>query len=391
MKNFLTVIVNVEGKLKDTKKFIKYFEKFTDIPYEMFFFCENTSEKHFDFIQEYEDKNKRISAVRIQNDKARVLSDILADAEGNIIVICKNNIILTKKYYKALVWYFNKVANVGIVNAYSDEDLSTAFIDNEIDIEDALEIANNKRKSSKHEYVEVKEISHQFMAFNEVILTNRDLQNEIENETLNEAKIIEKSEQLGYKTIEAQDVIFFLNSEISAEIENNDSENENTTVIENSNNNELNPISEIKSYKGLVQSTYSIQDNYDNAKRNLQIRDFEKALAYLEYVIDDFGSLTNKNSFDLEDIYDLAGNVAIMLKESATALSYFEKELQIDENSSRACTGIADCFVNLNELVKAKIMYQWAVKCDELNNTAKAKLGKLNEILGLEENDITEL
>jgi len=35
-------------------------------------------------------------------------------------------------------------------------------------------------------------------------------------------------------------------------------------------------------------------------------------------------------------------------------------------------------------------MYQWAVKCDPQNINAKNKLARLNNLLGLPEEDITE-
>lgn len=85
-----------------------------------------------------------------------------------------------------------------------------------------------------------------------------------------------------------------------------------------------------------------------------------------------------------EDLYDLAGKVCLSLENLEKAKEYFERELQVNPHSSRACTSLGNIFSLAGLYDASKTMYEWAVVNDESNERAKKGLAAVNHILGLE-------
>ncbi len=119
----------------------------------------------------------------------------------------------------------------------------------------------------------------------------------------------------------------------------------------------------------------------------LNDKDFEQALIYLNEAIENFDkySRIGYEQLELTDILNLAGNTALMNQDFELAQQYFEKELQQNPTSSRACAGLAEVFLAVENYEAAKTMFEWSLKNDESNVNAKNGLKKVNGVLQLEE------
>jgi len=85
-----------------------------------------------------------------------------------------------------------------------------------------------------------------------------------------------------------------------------------------------------------------------------------------------------------DELLDLAGNIYLASNDISKAQEYFEKELNLNPQSSSACYGLGQVFFAQENYEAAKIMFEWAVKNDPSNNSAKTALEKVNELLGYE-------
>ena len=84
----------------------------------------------------------------------------------------------------------------------------------------------------------------------------------------------------------------------------------------------------------------------------------------------------------LSKLYNFIGYNLIVLEDLETAQTYFEKALEINVNSSAACTGMAEVFYQSNKIEEAQKMFEWGVKNDPSNQTANEGLLKTNKVLG---------
>lgn len=116
-------------------------------------------------------------------------------------------------------------------------------------------------------------------------------------------------------------------------------------------------------------------------------KDFTTALLYLDNAIDsyDASERVGYENLYLADVLNLAGNACVMVDDFEKAHTYFEKELQLNPTSSRACAGLAEVFLNAEMFDEAKTMFEWSLKYDNSNNSSLTGLKKVNLILQLAE------
>ncbi len=89
---------------------------------------------------------------------------------------------------------------------------------------------------------------------------------------------------------------------------------------------------------------------------------------------------------DYDDLMNLAGNIFLANGKFSNAQQYFEKELNLNPQSSAACFGLGQVFLMQDDLEAAKIMFEWAVKNDPNNTSAVDALANVNNLLGYELN-----
>ncbi|HOM64926.1 MAG TPA: hypothetical protein PK591_03785 [Ignavibacteriales bacterium] len=394
MKHFVTYIVKLVDNSKATKQFVKFLEKYSTLPYEVYFLVNNITNKHRKYIVELCNANHDIHFVEM-HDNENYLSDIFSEMQGTLVFFTTNSNLITKKSTKSIAWYFKNIDDLGI--------LAPKIYTNPLDdLDEKIKEAKQNRKLYKRisENIIVDGVDKECFILNEKILTDRKLLSLIDNKNISLDDIFKTIEKENYKIKLAKDVIM-LSLSLSAKKMEDESSNddkldiqENTELVETAENKEIENKIDIKEklnyYKNLVNSQQDVISNYEKAKNMLQNKNYEHALGYLIYATEKYLIDLSVKNIELKDLYSLAGQISLYLEEPKLSLYFFEEELKLEDNSSRACEGLADALILNNEVLKAKYMYQWAVKCDPQNINAKNKLARLNNLLGLPEEDITE-
>lgn len=80
-------------------------------------------------------------------------------------------------------------------------------------------------------------------------------------------------------------------------------------------------------------------------------------------------------------IFNLAGLANLGLKNTDSAIKYFEEELKLNPESSSACYGLGMAFYTTHNYESAKTMFEYAVAND--HQKSKSKLAEVNSFLGL--------
>jgi GT2 family glycosyltransferase len=132
-------------------------------------------------------------------------------------------------------------------------------------------------------------------------------------------------------------------------------------------------------------SKNKFDEQFERARILLADNEIDLAFESLQNALEHFHKVDQrKNQIELNELLDLAGNLALANGEIELAQKYFAEELNIHPNSSSACAGLAEVFLAQELFENAKTMYEWAVKNDPTNKSAIEALINVNVELGLE-------
>jgi len=126
------------------------------------------------------------------------------------------------------------------------------------------------------------------------------------------------------------------------------------------------------------------QESVERAMFHIQSNEFEQGIQWIEkaIAIAEKGGHWNEEIIGEEEFLNLAGKVSLSLGNLEQAKFYFEKELQKNPQSSRACTDLGRTFYLSNLYEASKTMYEWAVLYNPDNEKAVKGLATVNELLG---------
>jgi tetratricopeptide (TPR) repeat protein len=120
---------------------------------------------------------------------------------------------------------------------------------------------------------------------------------------------------------------------------------------------------------------------------NIDDEEYDFALENLKLALANFKSSDRKGyeKITQEDLLNMAGNLALTKNELEEAKTLFEKQLEVNPNSSNACFGLGEVFNSAEMYQESKTMLEWAIINDEDNSNAKIRLGEVNQKLNLPE------
>ncbi len=118
---------------------------------------------------------------------------------------------------------------------------------------------------------------------------------------------------------------------------------------------------------------------YDRAIIYLEEKEYSLAQECLISAIESYA----EDQFETQDIaldslYNLSGNLALLMNDYTGSKKYFEKALNLNPESSAACTGLAELFLIDRNYEASKTMLEWGLKLDPMNSNARKKLDFLN-------------
>jgi|GEM_PF-1640784 len=141
------------------------------------------------------------------------------------------------------------------------------------------------------------------------------------------------------------------------------------------------------------QYSYPLNKNLYNekvqrARINIADKEYKLALENIGEAVSLFDKYDEKDAaLPLSSLFNLAGNISILIKDYEGGREYFERELELNPSSSAACVGLANIFFESKQYKEAKIMYEWGIKNDPSNAGSVEGLSRTNKLLDLPEDD----
>ena len=118
---------------------------------------------------------------------------------------------------------------------------------------------------------------------------------------------------------------------------------------------------------------------YNRALIHIEGEEYALAQNYLKSAIVNYTEDRDAQAnLTLDRLYNLAGNLALLLNDYTDSKKCFEKALNLNPESSDSCTGLAENFFIEGNYEASKIMFEWGLKFNPSDKNAQEKLELIN-------------
>jgi len=397
-KPLVSIIVLTYNGLDYTKEFVNSVLKNTNENYELIIVDNASTDHTVQYLKELEKNLKHIKVIFNKENlgfPAGVNQGIVASS-GSYILLANNDILVTEGWLERLIEVAESDYHIGIVGPICNE-VSGVQKDNNAkynSIEEMLKYAENVRTEKKGMVLEFPRITFLCALIKkELVYKIGGLDERFSPGNFEDDDFSLRTQLAGFKAVVAKDIFihhFGSKSFTSDGIENYTKrlETNKKIFIEKwgADPEEIwlkgKQVKNRRIFYPLNENNF--KQNFERALIQLEEKEYEFALNSVLKTVESFNEEEgDSNKIDLKDLYNLAGNLELLLEQNESARNYFEKALNLDPESSQACNGLGETFFIEKNYEAAKTMFEWAVKNNPANVTAKENLEKVNNALGL--------
>lgn len=400
----ISIIVPTFNSLDYTKKFIDslYNNQLNLTDVELVIVDNNSLDSTKEYLKGLE-KQKRNFRIILNNENLgfpKAVNQGIQAASGKYILIANNDIVVTEGWLERLIEVAESDSKTGIVGPISNE-VSGVQKDKDANYESIDEMyryANTVKEKNKNKVIQFPRVAFLCTLIKrEVIDRIGGLDERFSPGNFEDDDFCLRAQLAGYKTIIAQDVFIHHYGSKSFKAEGE------KKYIERLKTNQKVFVKkwgadpdEIwlkqKAFKHKRTLFISINNDeflkyFEQAQNNIQDKEYDLALIKLELALEKFDvSEKASSTISKEDLFILAANISLILKDPEKAKSYFESTLKINPSSSEACFGLGQVFYQSELFEESKTMFEWAVKNNPHNQTAVEALKSVNHTLAFPEN-----
>lgn len=394
----VSIIALTYNQLEYTKSFVESIIEYTNVPYELILVDNASNNETVEYLNSLCETNKRTKVFFNSTNLGfpKGVNQGINLASGKYVLIANNDIVVTKDWLVRMIEVAESENEIGLVgpisNAVSGVQLDkTAKYDS---IAQMHKYAKQNQKKNCQKIIEFPRVAFLCTLIKkEVIEKIGGLDERFSPGNFEDDDFCLRAQTSGYKTVIVQDVFIHHYGSKSFKANGLDDyakrlEHNKEVFIEKWGADPEEIWLHGKSFKKRNPVFPIDRDiftaNIKRAMIYLEEKDYISAFIYLNQVIENYGeySANDYEHISLPDLLNLAANAALMFEDYQTANELFEKELNADPTSSRACAGLAEIFLTDEKYHEAKTMLEWAVKNDPTNQSARISLEKVNQELG---------
>ncbi|MFA3783812.1 glycosyltransferase [Melioribacteraceae bacterium 4301-Me] len=382
----VSVIIPVYNNVDYTRMCIESLIRTTPQLAELIIIDNNSKDSTNDYLTKLENEDSRVKIIRntLNVGFPNAVNQGLKESSAEFIVVANNDIIFTEGWTSRFIEIADSDKRIGLVGPVSNL-VSGVQIDNEAkynsitDMHIYAEKVKNKRKGEFFEFPRIAFLCT--LIKREVIDKIGGLDERFSPGNFEDDDFCLRAQLAGFKTVIAKDV--FIHHFGSKSFKANGLE-------EYSKRLEINKQIFIDKWGADPEEIWLKGKNFkkrnllfpldkdifvENVKRAmilLEEKDFQFAQLFLENAIYNYNNSSKQGYEELQlvDLLNLTGNTALLNGDLEKAQLFFEKELQLNPSSSRACLGLAETYYAAEMYSEAKTMFEWALKNDPLNDKA---------------------
>ncbi len=393
----VSIIIPILNQIEFTRKCINSIKTNTYTNYEIIIINNASTDETKEFLEQNTD------IVVINNEEnlgyPKAINQGLKIAKGEDVILLNNDTIVTNGWLERLLKVKQSSDKIGLVGVFSNS-ISGLQFDKNCKYKSIEEMHKYAEKNySNRNYAWIK---YPRVAFVCTLIT-RELVNKIGglDERFSPGNFEDddfclRAQLAGFKTVIASDVFIHHYGSVSFKQYGEDKYAERLKINEQRfiakwgtnpegvwqkgekiNKREIKyPINTDLYLQSLERSFISVEDE-----------DYDLALENLKLALENFNNSNRKGYENItqEDLLNMAGNLALSKNELEEAKTFFEKQLEENPNSSKACFGLGEVFIKAEMFEESKTMLEWAVVNDAQNQNAIIKLKIVNQKLNFPE------
>ncbi|MBK7104469.1 MAG: glycosyltransferase [Ignavibacteriae bacterium] len=393
-----SIIALTYNQLKYTKEFIESVQANTS-NYQLIIIDNNSTDGTKEYLTKLKKQHQNVNVIFNEENLGfpKAINQGILEANGNYVVLLNNDVVVTKDWLDRMIEIADSDNKIGIVGPISNF-VSGVQIDKNAkynSIDEMHKYANRISIENKNQIQEFPRVAFLCTLIKkEVIEKIGGLDERFSPGNFEDDDFCLRAQLAGYKTVIAKDVFIHHYGSVSfkANGENNYSErlkiNKQKFIDKwGADPEEIwlkgklwkNRNIKIPIYKDLFKQ--SIERTFQNIDENEIDFAIENIKLSIEYF--DQSDRIGYENISKEVLINIAGNLALSNNELEEAKNWFEKELEINPNSSTACFGLGEIFNKAEMLEESKAMLEWAVVNNIKNQNAKIKLEEVNQKLNL--------
>lgn len=399
----VSIVIPVYNQLEYTEKCLNSIAQTVNRRVEVVFVNNASTDKTREFLAGF--KNPKLKIKKIDNDTnlgfPASVNQGIKEAVGEYIIIANNDIVLTNGWLERMIESAESDSSVGIVGPISNEvsglqkDVNAKYST----IEEMHKYASVIAEKNKGDVLIFPRVAFLCTLIKkEVIKKIGGLDERFTPGNYEDDDFCLRAQLAGYKTVIAKDVFIHHFGSKSFKAEGNAKYFERLKINEakfvekwGTTPDDLwlrnKPIKEHTIVYYLDKDI--VKQSVIRANNHLNETEYSLALTELETAYNNYDENASSQIISPTDLLNMLGNISLIVGSIEKAKNYFEEELTINPESSAACLGLGSVFESNQDYEAAKTMFEWAVKNDRNNNSAKESLAKTNSILGLEVNHNT--
>ena len=397
-----SIIIPVFNQLEYTIQCVESIEKTVNERIQIVIVNNASSDNTLGFL------NKVISAkidmTIVNNDTNRgfpeAVNQGIKQALGDFIIIANNDIVFTDGWLERMIEVVSDDSGIGIVGPVSNEVSGLQKDENAKynSMEEMHKYAETVKKMNKGEILNFPRLAFLCtLIMREVIDSIGGLDERFSPGNYEDDDFCLRAQLAGFKAAIAKDVFIHHYGSKSFKADGNEAYKERLRINEKKFIDKWGATpdtiwlrnAEIKPHQYLFPLDLNdYNEKIARARVNIADREYEMAMENLEKALDIYDNDKPENIvMQIQDLYNLAGNLSLVSRNFEKAEMYFSKELELNPDSSPACVGLGDLMYENENFEGAKTMYEWGVKNDMENNAAIEGLARANKALGLPETD----
>jgi glycosyltransferase involved in cell wall biosynthesis/predicted O-methyltransferase YrrM len=399
----VSIITLTYNQVEYTKAFVESVFKHTKIPYELIIVDNNSNDETVKYLIELAKYKGNVKVIFNKENLGfpkgvnQSLTQIPSDRDlgkPKYILIANNDIVVTDGWLDRMIEIAESDPSIGIVGPISNS-VSGVQLDKEAaysSIEEMHAYARKiKDKNAGKSFVFPRVAFLCTLIKREVINKIGGLDERFTPGNFEDDDFCLRAQIAGYKTIIAQDVFIHHFGSKSFTAEGLEKYKERLETNKNIFINKWNADPEEIWLKGksirernimYPINTNKFIENFERARILIEDKEYGIALDSLKAAVDNFDDQSaSQLNIDEADLFNLAGNVALMNNEISTAKEYFEYALNKNPQSSKACAGLAEILFIEKNYEAAKTMFEYAIDYDKDNAGAQEGLRRVNSVL----------
>lgn len=399
----VSIIALSYNQLEYTKSFVESVVKYTTVPFKLILVDNASNNETVEFLNSLSATDKRIKTIFNSTNKGfpKGVNQGINLAIGKYVLIANNDIVVTRGWMERMIEVAESKSEIGLVGPISNS-VSGVQLDKAAKYDSIVQMHKYAKQIQKKNHNKIVEFPR--VAFlctlikKEVIEKIGGLDERFSPGNFEDDDFCLRAQVAGYKTVIAHDVFIHHYGSKSFKANGIDEyakrlEHNKQVFIDKWGADPEEIWLKGKSFKRRNPAFPIDKDKFTahikRAMIYLDDKDYQSALNYLNEVIESYEEYSTKDfkHISLTDLLNLAANAALMTGDYQKASELFEKELNANPTSSRACAGLAETFLTQEKYNEAKTMLEWSVKNDPNNQSARSSLEKVNQELGLPKDD----